>query len=212
MRYITSIACLISLIWAPPCVSQIRETGWRAGNPDVPNQDAGWNLGHTRQIKGIEYSPDGKFIATAAADASIRIWDSATGTLRSTITTDIEHPYDLHWSPDSTRLLLGSYHNNSVWEIATGKLTASVQNPNWSVSDIDWLPDGQSFATGTDHQIAVFDLSLKLLRTYEVNRPGVQIVGLIRPATAVYSVIDRNLNATETHAIDLQTGRRVPGW
>ncbi|EIW77374.1 WD40 repeat-like protein [Coniophora puteana RWD-64-598 SS2] len=35
--------------------------------------------GHTEKITAIEYSPDGRLIATASKDATVRLWDPSTG-------------------------------------------------------------------------------------------------------------------------------------
>ncbi len=42
--------------------------------------------GHTDHIRGIAFAPDGRIVATVAADAALKLWDPATGQLRATLT------------------------------------------------------------------------------------------------------------------------------
>ena len=61
------------------------------------DQHAGW-------IGDVGWSPDGRWIATAESDATVRIWDAATGELRFTMTGHTAKVNGLDWSPDGTRL------------------------------------------------------------------------------------------------------------
>ncbi|EIW77377.1 hypothetical protein CONPUDRAFT_157630 [Coniophora puteana RWD-64-598 SS2] len=49
--------------------------------PSAPDADDGPRpfAGHTKRIAAIEYSPDGRLIATASEDATVRLWDPLTG-------------------------------------------------------------------------------------------------------------------------------------
>ena len=50
-----------------------------AKSRDVANLPVRTLPGHTDRLTSVAYSPDGKFIATAAWDGTARIWDVSTG-------------------------------------------------------------------------------------------------------------------------------------
>jgi WD40 repeat protein len=48
--------------------------------------------GHTGWVASVAFSPDGKTLATASADKSVKVWDVSTGQVKATLTghTDVE--------------------------------------------------------------------------------------------------------------------------
>jgi class 3 adenylate cyclase len=73
--------------------------------------------GHEDQVQDVDWSPDGRWIATSSIDAAVGIWDARTGDLRFSLFHD--GPVgDADWSPDGGRLVTGSGDGRAtVWEI-----------------------------------------------------------------------------------------------
>jgi WD40 repeat protein len=79
-------------------------------------------VGHQAAVGSIDWSPDGKRIASTATDGAAKIWDLATGeevlTLRSDSLRELK---SIHWSKDGQRLAaMDSDQALIVWDASRG--------------------------------------------------------------------------------------------
>ena len=58
--------------------------------------------GHTADLAGADFSPDGTKVVTASSDRSARIWDVKTGTVLATLGGHTEGVRSASFSPDGT--------------------------------------------------------------------------------------------------------------
>jgi WD40 repeat protein len=66
----------------------------------------------------VAWSPDGTRLATAGADGSVLVWDTAA--LAPVVLVDGAHGLRLAFSPDGGRVLSGSPDGGEVFDAATG--------------------------------------------------------------------------------------------
>lgn len=82
-------------------------------------------LGHTSFVTAIAYSPDRKWVASAAArGAMVYVWDARSSRLLRTFPEHGDSPFYtfLHFTPDSKRLLvIGNDNAVRIWDVAAGK-------------------------------------------------------------------------------------------
>ena len=123
--------------------------------------------GHTGNIQSIEFSPDGKTIATSAGwnDKTVRIWDVETGEVISKIIDGTEEITSLAFSPDGKTLATGAEAEweeslIKLWDVATGKLKTTYIGHTGDINDLAFSPDGRflvSCADFLDNTIRVWD-------------------------------------------------------
>ncbi|KYN17648.1 PREDICTED: notchless protein homolog 1 [Trachymyrmex cornetzi] len=105
--------------------------------------------GHQQLINDVKFSPDGRLIASASFDKSIKLWESNTGTYIASLRGHVQAIYSIAWSADSRLLVSGSADSTlKVWSIKTKKLSQDLPGHADEVYAVDWSPDGLRVASG----------------------------------------------------------------
>ncbi len=111
-------------------------------------------LGHESDVNGVEWSPDGRFLASSSLDGTVCIWQVQRGfALLKRIESDPRKPLKgLLWDPLGH--FLGAQSNDGhvyIWRTSDWRLDAIISSPYGDVfesytyfSRPSWSPDGQS--------------------------------------------------------------------
>jgi hypothetical protein len=123
---------------------------------------------HSDAVYALAWHPDGKLLASASADRSVKVWDAATGKRLYTLGEPTDWMYCLAWSPDMKHLAGGGVDKSiRVWaaDAEGGKLIVSAfahEKPVWRVV---YSADGKMLYTaGEDRVIKQWDAA-KLVET-----------------------------------------------
>ena len=80
---------------------------------------------HAAQVHALAYAPDGRTLASASEDETVKLWEVATGRLIRTFKGPAGNINSVAISPDGKHLLAGSGDRSVwLWEMATGKAIA----------------------------------------------------------------------------------------
>jgi WD40 repeat protein len=137
----------------------------------VPRMTGSGLESYPSQPTAVAWSPDGKSIASGSKNATVQVWDTATGKRIVTYRRYSSPISALTWSPAGKRIAFSTGSIALVWDTATDKLVLTYEGHTSQLSALAWSPDGKSIASGSrDKTVQVWDAATgKRIVTYRGN-------------------------------------------
>ncbi|KAF8155867.1 hypothetical protein B0H34DRAFT_512681 [Crassisporium funariophilum] len=143
---------------------------------------------HTALVRHMQFSPDGKFLATSS-------WDKTAVVFR------VGHPFLAHrtlahaqgfvgqvaWSPTGNFLLTKMARGVKVWTAEDGVCKKTI-NRNLAIESITWYPAGDAFLSIEDSVATKLDLTGKVLDQYDFGNMKLHDVAITPDASRLLGV------------------------
>ncbi|KAK4716551.1 hypothetical protein R3W88_014889 [Solanum pinnatisectum] len=174
-------------------------TDHQCGRDQIPSRTLQILQDHSDEVWFLQFSHDGKYLASSAADCLVIIWEVKLDDLFC-----VKHRFSGHqkpvsyisWSPDDHQLLTcGVEEVVRRWDVESGECIHIYEKNGLGLISCGWAPDGNRILCGvTDKSISMWDLEGKELECRKGHRTiRISDLGITSDGKHVVSVCKDNM-------------------
>ncbi|KZT74698.1 WD40 repeat-like protein [Daedalea quercina L-15889] len=146
--------------------------------------------GHSRSISSIKFSADGSKLASAAADKSVKLWNTETGEILKTLEGHTEGISDIAWSPDGEFLASASDDKTiRIWCLQMMETVNVLKGHTNFVFCVNFSPKSNLLVSGGfDETVRIWDVARgRTLKTLPAHSDPVTAVTFNHDGTLIAS-------------------------
>ena len=174
--------------------------------------------GQRLPIINVDFTPDGKTLASIDARCQIQFWDVETGKHKNTISTDrqnwVDPPIPLVFSPDGTTLAsVVGYRKIYIWDVKSHSLRDTLIGHTQSVVSLAYSDDGTTLLSGSrDGTVLLWKMQTIPTTRVRIDPLSVESPPIGRKLTFYVKIIDaQNVTAYKfTGKYDSDALRYIP--
>jgi WD40 repeat protein len=122
---------------------------------------------HSDAVLGLEFSPNGKLLASSAADRFMRVTELETGRVVKSFEGHIHHLLGVAWARDGRTLATAGADNVvKLWDSVSGERKKNIEGFSKEVTSICRFDDDQFLVSSGDQQVRVINQKGETVRSY----------------------------------------------